>query len=99
MIHWEFQIITKRQCFDLTFGWPLVMMPTLIPMSSIFLTICTDIKFKFRNHPLLKASLTNSSYENLINLKLNCMVTINKLKKISRLGSLEAEAHKPCFQN
>ena len=94
MIHWEFKIITKRQCFDLTFRWPLVMMSTLIPFS-IFLTICTDIKFKFRNHPLLKESLTISCYANLINLKLNCMVTINKLKKTSRLGSLEAEAHKP----
>ena len=95
MIHQEFKIITKRQCFDLTFGWPLVMMPTLIPLSSIFLTIHTDIKFKFRNHPLLKESLTISCYPNLINLKLNCMVAINKLKNTSRLGSLEAEAHKP----
>ena len=95
MIHREFQIITKRQCFDLTFGWPLVMMPTLIPLSSIFLIIRTDIKFKFRNHPLLKASLTISCYANLINFKLNCMVTINKLKRTSRLGSIEAEAHKP----
>ena len=94
MIHQEFQIITKRQFVYLTFGWPLVMMPTLIPLSSIFLTICIDIKFKFRNHPLLKASLTISCYANLINLKLNCMVTINKLKKNSRLGSIEAEAHK-----
>ena len=94
MIHREFQIITKRQCFDLTFGWPLVMMPTLIPLSSIFLTIYIDIKFKFRNHPLLKESLTISCHANLINLKLNCMVSINKLKNTSRLGSLEAEAHK-----
>ena len=95
MIHQEFQIITKNKFFDLTFGWPLVMMPSLIPWSSIFLTICTDIKFKFRNHPLLKAYLTISCYANLINLKLNCMVTINKLKKTSRLGSLEVETHKP----
>ena len=95
MIHREFQIITKRKCFDLTFGWPLVMMPTLIPLSSIFLTICTDINFKCRNHPLLKESLTISCYANLISLKLNCMVAINKLKNTSRLGSLEAEAQKP----
>ena len=95
MIHQEFQIITKRQCLDLTFRWPLVMMLNLILLSSIFLTICTDIKFTFRNHPLLKESLTISWYANLINLKLNCMVSINKLKNTSRLGSLEAEAHKP----
>ena len=94
MIHREFQIIIKRKCFDLTFGWPLVMMPSLIPLSSIFLIICTDIKFKFRNNPLLKASLTISCYANLINLKLNCMVAINKPKNTSRLGSLVDEAHK-----